>query len=122
MLEIAENTIARALGQPKMVQTDLPRAGRATLRHAAKTGADILHLLHATPALRGTLGNQPIQPIQDLVTLHNCQINMAARGTVTSVRTVPDDIPLIFSQSDGRVSFAVPAVRGHQMVEVKYRG
>ena len=120
MLEIAENTITSALGQPKMIQTTLPRAARATLRHSTKTGADILHLLHATPALRGTLGNQPIQPIQDLVTLRDSQISIQARDRVTSVHVVPENQSLAFSQTKGRVSFAVPALRGHQMVAIDY--
>lgn len=120
MLEIAENTIARALGQPKMIQTSLPRAGRATLRHSTTKDSDVLHLLHATPALRGNLGGQPIQPVQDLITLHAIAVSIEAHGKVTAVTSVPDGQNLSFAQADDRVAFTVPQVRGHQMVEIHY--
>ncbi len=120
MLEIVEKAIQRALGRPKMIQTSLPRAGRATLRQSATLGADILHLLHATPALRGSLGGQPIQPIQDLLTLPNIAVDIETHGTVASVRVVPDGTSLTFAQQDGRAAFVVPEVRGHQMIEIAY--
>ena len=120
MLEIAENAIAFALGRPRMVKAGLPRAGRVTLRHAAARGSDILHLLHATPALRGTLGGQPIQPVQDLVTLRDVAVDMATHGRVAAVTLVPAGSALPFQQAAGRVSFVVPRLRGHQMVEVSY--
>ena len=120
MLEIAEKTIARALGRPRQIVTGLPRAGRATLRHAPALGSDILHLLHATPALRGTLGGQPIQPVQDLLTLHDTRVDLAATGKVTEVRLVPDGTPLPFAEAGGRVEFTVPQLRGHQMVQIRY--
>jgi len=120
MLEIAENAIAFALGRPRMVKVGLPRAGRVTLRHAAARGSDILHLLHATPALRGTLGGQPIQPVQDLVTLRDVAVDMATHGRVAAVTLVPAGSALPFQQAAGRVSFVVPRLRGHQMVEVSY--
>ena len=118
MLEIAEKTIARALGRPKMIKTGLPRAGRATLRHSTTRGSDIVHLLHATPALRGTLGGQPIQPIQDLVTLRDIAVSIETQGQVRAVTLVPDGTALAFEVAAGRVSFTVPTVRGHQMVEI----
>ena len=67
MLETAEAIIAHALGRPRMIETSLPRAGRATLRR--QPGRDVLHLLHATPVLRGHIRNDNVQLIQDLVTL-----------------------------------------------------
>ena len=118
MLEIAEKAITRALGRPKMIQTGLPRAGRVTLRHSAAKRADVLHLLHATPALRGRLGGQPILPLQDLVTLRNIAVDVETHGAVNVVRTVPDLTPIGFVQQEGRVRFTVPQVRGHQMVEI----
>jgi hypothetical protein len=120
MLEIAERLILRALGQPPMIRTGLPRAGRATLRHSPVRTSDVLHLLHATPALRGTLGSQPIQPIQDLVTLRDIPVSIAPQGPVAAVRTVPEGIPIDFVREDGRLQFSVPVLRGHQMVEIVY--
>jgi hypothetical protein len=121
MLEIAERLVSFALNKRKLIETSLPRAGRATLRHSADKNADILHLLHATPALRGTLGGAPIQPIQDLITLTDIKVNIAAAGPIAAVRLVPEGTALDYRVDDGRVDFTVPAVRGHAMVEVVYR-
>ena len=122
MLEMAEKLILRALGRTPMIRTGLPRAGRATLRHSPARQADILHLLHASPALRGTLGGQPIQPIQDLVTLRDIPVSVETSGPVTAVRTVPEGTALPFQTAEGRVSFTVPALRGHAMVEIVTTG
>jgi hypothetical protein len=122
MLEIAEKIVARALGRPKMIHAGLPRAGRATLRHRVAAKTDVLHLLHATPALRGSLGGQPIQPIQDLVALKDIAVDLEPHGSVASVRTVPDFSPVPFVLEAGRLQFIVPEVRGHQMLEISYQG
>jgi hypothetical protein len=120
MLEIAEALIHRALGRTPMIRTSLPRAGRATLRHSPDRNSDILHLMHATPALRGTLGGQPIQPIQDLITLTNVAVSLAPRGPVAKATLVPEMTPLNITERDGRLHLTVPRLRGHQMVEITY--
>ncbi len=121
MLEIAERLIGFALNKRKMIETTLPRAGRATLRHSPGKKADVLHLLHATPALRGTLGGAPIQPIQDLITLSGIAVTLAATGPIAGVRLVPEGRALEYRIDDGRVAFTVPDLRGHAMVEIAYR-
>lgn len=119
MLEIAEKVIRHALGAEPMVRTSLPRAGRVTLRHQPGQGRDVLHLLYATPALRGNLRGANIQPIQDLVTLSDIAVSVEASGPVKSVRLVPEGEAIPFDQGD-RLTFTVPRLRGHQMVEIQY--
>ena len=89
MLEIAEKLIERALGTRRLIETSLPRAGRATLRRQAERKRDVLHLLHATPALRGNIRGDNVQPIQDLVTLHDIAVSVAAEGKVRSGEAGP---------------------------------
>ncbi len=36
------------------------------------------------------------------------------------MKLVPEGDALAFEQKDGRVAFTVPALRGHQMVEVDF--
>ena len=120
MLEIAEKLIADTLGGPKMVATSLPRAGRVTIRHQPDQNRDIVHLLHATPALRGQFRNANVQPIQDLTTLRDVAVTLSASGALRSVRLVPSGEELAFSVENDRISFVVPSVTGHQMVEVRY--
>lgn len=122
MLEMAERAIVNALGGHRLVTTSLPRAGRVTVRRQPALKRDVVHLLHATPALRGYLWNSNIQPIQDLVTLRDIAVSLEVDGPVEAVRSVPDGTPLAFTLSDGRVSFIVPEVTGVAVVEVTYRG
>ena len=120
ILEIVEKVVAHALGRPRMIDTSLPRAGRATLRRQEKEKRDVLHLLHATPALRGSIRGDNVQPIQDLVTLPDIAVSVEADRKVRSVKLVPTGEALPYQQKKGRISFIVPAVTGHQMVEIGY--
>ena len=81
---------------------------------------DVVHLLHATPVLRGTARNKPVQPIQDLVTLHDIAVDVATTGKANSVKLVPSGKKLDFTEKDGRVSVVVPRLTGHEMVEIAY--
>jgi hypothetical protein len=120
MLEIAEKFIDFALGHARLLTAALPRAGRATVRSQEVKNRDVVHLLHATPALRGTARGAPVQPIQDLITLSDIDVAVEARRKVTAVRLVPTGDALPFTQEDDRVAFTVPSLTGHQMVEIAY--
>lgn len=117
MLEIAENLIQTALDQPRMLTTSLPVAGRATLRNQPGENRDVLHLLYANPVLRGHVRGNEVQPIQDLVPLFDISVSVQSEP-VAAVRLVPEGTELDFTSEDGRVSFNVPTMRGHQMVEL----
>jgi hypothetical protein len=108
------------MAAPRQITTTLPRAGRVTLRHQPGANRDIVHLLHATPALRGHLRGANVQPIQDLITLTDITVDMAPAAPVKAVRLAPEGTPLPHTTKDGRLTFTVPQVRGHQMVEVAY--
>jgi Hypothetical glycosyl hydrolase 6/Beta-galactosidase trimerisation domain len=120
MLEMAESLILYALDRPKLVDTNLPRAGRVTVRHQPEYNRDIVHLLHATPALRGELWNANIQPIQDIIPLMDTVVSVEIRGTVQSVRLVPENMELPFRSDFDRIEFTVPRFCGHAMIEIQY--
>lgn len=120
MLEIAEKVVAHALGQKRLIETSLPRAGRATLRRQAKEKRDVLHLLHATPALRGSIRGDNVQPIQDVMTLNDVAASIAVDRKVRGVRLAPSGTALEFKTRQGRVEFTVPEIHAHQMVELLY--
>ena len=121
MLEMVERAIRSALGRDKLVTTNLPRAGRVTVRRQPALNRDVVYLMHATPALRGYLWDNNIQPIQDLVTLRDIAVSLETTGPVDAVRLIPDRTPLAFTQAEGRLSFTVPEVTGIAMVEIAYR-
>jgi len=121
ILEIAERLIERALGRPRLLETSLPRAGRATVRRQVAEGRDIVHLLCANPVLRGQLRGNPVQPIQELIPVHDVAVTVATERPVSSVRLVPEGTSLPFGTDHCRVSFIVPRLLGHQMVEIAWR-
>ncbi|WP_308918000.1 beta-galactosidase trimerization domain-containing protein [Jannaschia sp. LMIT008] len=122
LLEVIERTVARALGRPRLLETGLPRAGRATLRAQPDAGRHVLHLMHANPVRRGFLRTDHVEPIQDLVTLHDVAVDVALDAAVTAVRTAPEGEAIPFEAADGRVRFVLPRLRGHQMIEIVHAG
>ncbi len=115
MLRVLGKVIEAALGGRRMIRTDMPTAGRATLR--SQEGRDVLHLLYANPIRRGTLRGDAVQPIQDIVPLRDVAVEVEADG-LASVRLVPEGQDLPFTAEGGRARFTVPRVEGHQMVEL----
>ncbi|HTJ90002.1 MAG TPA: alpha-amylase family protein [Acidocella sp.] len=117
ILAYVENVIRMALGARPLIETSLPRAGRATLRRQERRSRSILHLLHASPVLRGDLEADTVQVIQDLIPLTGVRVSVAVERPVRSVRLVPAETELEFTEEAGRVAFVVPVVQGHQMIE-----
>ncbi len=122
MLEIAEKLVALALGSQRMVTASLPRAGRTTVRRQADENRDVVHLLYATPALRGNIGGNAIQPIQDLVSLSDVRVELEVDRPVKDVTLVPQGTSIAFTGQPGRIAFSVPQLNGHQMIAVAYSG
>jgi hypothetical protein len=122
MLEMAERLILASAGMAeKLVSTSLPRAGRVTVRRDMSANRDVLTLLHATPALRGTTkGSSPVQPIQDLVELRDVRVSIRRWRNVSSVRVIPENTPLAFDLVSDRIEFKVPRLVGHAMIEIAY--
>lgn len=120
MLEIAENVIAKSLGQAKTVETSLPRAGRVTLRHQVAKNRSILHMTYATPVQRGRIGDDLIQPIQELVALQNINVSLRDLPDISSVKIVPDEIEISFKKVGNEIQFTVPNLYGHCMVELQH--
>lgn len=108
--------IRRGLDDRVRVETTLPEGGRVSLRRGE--GRHILHLLHATPQLRGRFRGTPVEVISELQTLKAIDVEMAMDTEVSSVRLVPTDQSLPYELSDGRLRFTVPQMRGHQMIEI----
>jgi hypothetical protein len=121
MLEIAEKLVALALGRAPMVYAGLPRAGRVTVRRQQAQNRDVVHLLYATPALRGNISGNAIQPIQDLTELSNVAVELEVDHEVKNVSLVPEGTSIPFTNAVNRISFTVPRLRGHQMISVDYQ-
>jgi len=117
---------ADALGKllpVRRVVTSLPTAGRTALTHQAAENRSVLHLLFAVPQKRGANSNsgggvQAVEIIDDLFPIHQVQVKVRPGHDVTSVTLVPGNKTLEFTEENGTVSFTVPTVECHQMVEL----
>lgn len=111
--DIVLHCIRRELGIGQ-VTTGLGCFGRVTLMRQESQRRDVLHLLFATPAKRGN----GVEVIEDLVPRTDVRVEVARTAKPSRVRLVPGGAPVPFAYVDGRVSFTVPTVACHQMVEL----
>lgn len=116
--QIAFKVIDFALNQPRMIRSNLPVAARASLRSQPEAGRSILHLVYGTPTLRGKIRSDLVQVIQDLVPLHDTEIDLDPGRKAKMVRLVPENEPLDFEQTGNRIKFRVDRFVGHQMIEI----
>ncbi|MGC9349923.1 MAG: beta-galactosidase trimerization domain-containing protein [Anaerolineae bacterium] len=107
--------LGRLLADP-LVQVAAPTATIAMLNRQADDDRYVLHLLHYVPERRG----EAFDVIEDVVPLHDVAVSVKVDEPVERVTLVPQGEPLAFEVEDGRVSFTVPRVEGHQMVEIGY--
>ena len=74
----------------------------------------VIHLLHYVPERRG----QDFDVIEDVLPLYDVPVSLRLPGPVSGVRCVPDGEALSFGEAMGRLSFTVPKLVGHQIVEI----
>ena len=114
-----ERAILALVGDALSIGTNLPMAARVTLTRQKAMRRSIVHLLYATPALRGTFRGRPVEVIQDLVPLHDIEVMVRGHSDVTRVFLEPEGRPVLFTQTGDGVRFKVERVLGHQMVALK---
>jgi hypothetical protein len=107
------NALARLLPDP-VVRVTAPSAAIVTLNRQPAQDRLVLHLLHYVPERRG----EAFDTVEDVVPLYGVEVSVKVEAPVDSVKTVPQGEALAFEQADGRVTFTVPKVEGHQMVAI----
>lgn len=106
------------------VTTNLPTAGRVSLMRQQEESRYILHLLYATPSLRGGSNGEAahaVEVIEDLVPLYNVECVLRLPTRAQAIRLVPSGEALEWSHDEqGGTRFTVPQLLCHQMIEIKY--
>jgi len=113
--ELVLAAVRRILPDPLVELRNAPTGLLATLNRQPAEARDILHLLYYVPERRG----EAFDVIEDIVPLHDVGVSVRCDRVVSSVRTVPEGEALDFEQTDGCVSFTLPRLVGHQMIECK---
>ena len=112
--EIFTHIIKTMLGDEVSVFVSLPDRGVMTYTRQEKENRNILHLLFAHTTVRG----KSTEVIEDTVPLYNVACSVKCDEKPSSIKLVPTGESLDFDYADGRVSFTVPKVNIHAMVEI----
>ena len=109
------NALDMFLPQP-LVRHGGPSTLFVTLNEQAGQERQVLHLLHYVPERRGT----QFDIIEDVIPLYDVPISLRVPAAVASVVTAPGGELLPFTVESDRITFTVPKVMGHQMVEINF--
>jgi hypothetical protein len=105
-------------------EVDFPTAGRVSLMQQENENRYIIHLLYATPVLRGGRGGEnarAVEVIEDIVPLYEVHCKVRVPETVHAARLAPSGEDLKFILRDDVLEFCVPHLRYHQMVVLEYK-
>ncbi len=108
------NAIELLIGK-SIVDVQGPTSVINTLSYQAHDKRHVLHLLHYQPERRGT----DFDTIEDVIPLHDTQVSIELGHKPSTVKLVPAGEDVAFEYSDdGRVTFVVPRIVGHAMIEI----
>jgi len=108
-----EEALTQLLPQP-LVQVRGPSTLQTALNEQPAQRRLVLHLLHYIPERRGL----DFDTIEDVIPIYNTSVSVRVDRPVKTVKLVPAQVELAFTQENGRVQFIVPTIAGHQMVEI----
>jgi len=108
------NALTKELDHTPLLRHDGPSTLIATLMRQASEARDVVHLMHYIPERRAEF-----DIVEDAIPLHELTLTVKARG-VASVRLVPQGLDLAFRTEGEFVSFTIPKMQGHQMVEISF--
>ncbi|NBC11601.1 MAG: beta-galactosidase [Planctomycetes bacterium] len=99
---------------PALVQTDGPSTLINALNHQPHEHRHVLHLIHYIPERRG----DAFDIIEDVIPLHDLGVSLALAHKPEAVRLIPEAAALPFEHRNGRLTFTVPRIHGHAMIEI----
>jgi len=112
---LLRNAIDQLMPDP-VVTTDGPSTLVTTLNQQKSDKRFVLHFLHYIPERRGT----KFDVIEDIIPLYDLEVQLRVDKKVKHVTRVPDTEPVDFMINDGVLSFTLPHLDGHAMVELSY--
>ena len=114
--DLVMTAINEILGSNKALYTNLPSGAIVTLNEQKAHNRYIMHALYAAPVVRG----KNTQIIEDLIPLHNSEFTISLDKTVKSIKLVPQNESIAFTQKDGKVSFKIDEFTCSQVVVLEY--
>ncbi len=109
------NAVELLLGEP-LLRHNGPSTILATVNEQVGENRWVVHLLHYIPERR----SQEIDILEDVIPLYDLEVSVRVSQPVKAVTCVPELVALPFERKDGRLSFVLPRLHGHQMVEITF--
>ena len=111
--ELVGAMIRGVMGEATLT-TSLPAAGIASVLRQESEERDVVHLLYAPVEPRG----KQIEVVEDPPPLYDVNVSLKRDAAPAVVCLQPQGEGVAFEFADGRVSFTVPRIETHQVVEV----
>lgn len=128
--EFVAKVIRQLLAADLTIETNLPASARLFVTRQESGKRFIVHLLFATPSLRGSSPEmagpgvtgwmKAIEVIEDLQPLHGTTFSIRTREKITSVRLEPQGEEIPFTTAGDAVQVTVDSFSCHQMVVLGY--
>ncbi len=88
----------------------------ATVNHQPEKSRFVIHFLYYIPERRGS----SFDVVEDVVPVFNLKAKLNVSQKLRKISTVPQGRNIPFKQTGKGISFTLPELMGHQMVEVSY--
>jgi len=109
------NAVEKLLPE-RLLTHDGPSFVIATLNEQKAKKRQIVHLLGYIPERRGT----KFDVIEDVVPVYDITVTVKSSRKPKGVTCAPEGCELDFEYADGRLTFTLPKLDGHQMIELKF--
>ena len=110
------NALDMLLPQP-LVKHGGPSTLEVMLNEQPARNRLVLHLLHYIPIRR----SRQIDIIEDVIPVYDVSVSICVDNAIQSVKLAPGGENIDFRVVKGRLEFTVPAIKGHQLIELNYR-
>ena len=114
--EIISDALQSMIEKP-LLKHNGPSTMIATLNEQISQNRYILHALHYIPVKV----SEELLTIEDVIPLYQIRFILHVKEPVISVRVVPDGTAIPFCLENGELSFVIPEINGHCMIEMAYR-
>lgn len=109
------NAIQMLMPDPLVIHSG-PTTVEADLTVQEEKKRLVLHVLHYIPERR----SEWIDTVEDVIPLYQISVSVRTDHNIKKICMVPENVRLDFRQNKGRVSFVIPKIEGHEMIELSW--
>ena len=120
--EIITYALDLLLKDKKTLSTNLPSQGIVTMMSQEHLSRDVIHLLYASPVLRGhsDFTGKNVEVIEDLIPIYGTTLDVKVNRPIKEVYLAPQMTPLNYSVEEGFLKVKLEQFTCHQMVVIEY--